>query len=643
MAASSIWKLDGAKFGYEIHDFSGIGDYGTIYNLSDSDAEQKVCFERAKRGLGAYTSAPIVIVNPLSSAGPNPAQPYVYSINSSCFKIKSQAWNGQERHSKKESVSFLVIPEGGYTKEGLNIKAGFVGTVTSTWQGITGLNPAQDKVVFTQAQDNLQGGLLQVERIRKIQPIPATPVKTEITNANPTLKSNGQEDLNSNFCVDGDNGKAPFDSAAIMVTRSIIGSDSCQGNILKEKFCVKDSSGKYSIGTEDVLCPGGCQYGACVNNSPYVWQVSTQREKQRVKYSAPKRIGYISFAWAGGDSSFNGVVGGSQIEIGNLTAGNIWRTKGFISIFDSSPSLLADMNSANEADSAGLRSILSSNSFSIKVEEETANATHRSENIVYLAIGKPEKIPTCTDSDFNSSTGESDPFIKGTVNGMRIDGQVVSMTDFCTKDNIWPSSSSTPTGPFVAEWYCKDGLVNQVLVGCDNSCMDGACLKAADDSPIVDLLPTTAQLTSGKINIAEIQIINKGHDILIHKIPLSLTYSNGVKLSSASNSIIIKKNNKTKISSINSPLSLSTGSNGESLASGTAFLANNLLVKKNETISLSVYVDVASIAPGTTEFLKVSMCPEGKFEWSDKTTGKYNLTDSAINNFTSCMPVGLFK
>jgi hypothetical protein len=83
--------------------------------------------------------------------------------------------------------------------------------------------------------------------------------------------------------------------------------------------------------------------------------------------------------------------------------------------------------------------------------------------------------PVCTDSDLNSATGQSDPFMKGFTKGMGADGKIVNMTDFCTQGNVWPSSSSTPTGPFVAEWYCDKGIVSQVLVGCDSGCVDGAC------------------------------------------------------------------------------------------------------------------------------------------------------------------------
>jgi hypothetical protein len=460
-AAGSLWKFNKGDFGYEIHDFAGVGDYGMIGNMK-SAANQIVCFDRAKRGLTPYSSAPIVIVKSLSDNSSIPAQPLVYDIDVNCFKIKIQVWPGQDETylNHKESVSFLVLPAGEYTLSGLRVKAGTVDG-TPAWQDVANLNSDQYKVLFAQAQNNTLGQILQVERIRKNQSIPTDPAKTEVINKDPELLANGQDNLSSNFCVDGDNGKSPFASAAIIATNSTNDYDSCNGAVLKEKYCKINSSGKYSIGTEDVICPGGCQFGACVNTNPTVWQVSTQREKANVVASKPKKIGFIAFGWDG-SSGFNGMVGNSQLQIGSFNAGSSWQLVRFASNFDLAPTLLVDMNTTNEIDGAGVRvKNLFNNSFFARVQEETATSIHKSENLVYLAIQRPKKeIKVSIDS-----AGVANDIVENTQknlvanivvdNSSNIERMTLNKLSFSQENYYFPRSDGNPI-LLVKAYYIAD-------------------------------------------------------------------------------------------------------------------------------------------------------------------------------------------
>jgi len=104
------------------------------------------------------------------------------------------------------------------------------------------------------------------------------------------------------------------------------------------------------------------------------------------------------------------------------------------------------------------------------------------------------KPPVCTDSDIDSNTGESDPFMMGMTTGINSLGQYGSAIDSCV-------GTST-----LIENFCLNGVTTSTSIRCAYGCISGAC-STWNIYPIITTasLPS-ANLMNGSLIIAKFNI-----------------------------------------------------------------------------------------------------------------------------------------
>src|SRR3989344_4293193 len=400
LAATSIWKRGQtpSDFGYEIHDLAAIGDYGTVYNLTHE--WKRVEFLRADRGLKPYSEyldaqgntlpPPVVIAQPLSYKGVQPAHIRIKNVTNTGFDLKIEEWGYMDGVHAKEDVGFLVWPVFSLYDgiAGFAIEAGAIET-THNWSEIKlsldfkNYLQGEEPVIFTQSQ-TYNGADPIVTRNKTVSDIPEfTPIASAACR---------DSDGGKNYYVKGITTSIDgyyYEDACLLTVITSQGSidtkvNACSGPLCKlaEGYCTTNDA----VSNIAYNCPIGCGLGACLSDK--IYQARLQEEEAKGGHIA-ETIGYIAI------KPFSGLFGGDRkVEVGTINSNNaLWTLVPFRYNFDNSPLFLANMQTFNGADTAGLRyKDLDNLKAYIKVEEEQskdAETGHVAETVGYIAISRP--------------------------------------------------------------------------------------------------------------------------------------------------------------------------------------------------------------------------------------------------------------
>src|SRR3989338_6352249 len=132
-AALTASLVDKLAFKYQSYNFLNIGEYGTLYNLTDK--WQTVKFGRA------YGQTPVVIVEPLTQFNGQPAHVRLKNITDSSFEVKVEEWAYLDGSHRAEHVNFLIIPAGSYEFGSFQVDVGRLDGVNQTWQAVSYKKP----------------------------------------------------------------------------------------------------------------------------------------------------------------------------------------------------------------------------------------------------------------------------------------------------------------------------------------------------------------------------------------------------------------------------------------------------------------------------------------------------------------------
>ena len=150
-------SLQGITQGVQRVDAQGVGQQG---QLSDIGEWGKVNVQQAnpddwdKVQLKNSYSNPVVIMQPLSSNGGDPATVRLRNISSRSFELQIDEWDYLDGGHAQESVSYLVFESGRHQlSDGLEIKVGKTSASSNGWQSVTfGSAFSRTPVIFSQTQ-----------------------------------------------------------------------------------------------------------------------------------------------------------------------------------------------------------------------------------------------------------------------------------------------------------------------------------------------------------------------------------------------------------------------------------------------------------------------------------------------------------
>ncbi len=414
LAAVSLVNLEnlykGEPLKYESYKFLELGEYGVIYNFEYKARDLKKQWQRIEYKNYNWPEVPVVIAKPLSFNGNQPAHIRLRNIDNLGFEIMIEEWAYLDKAHNPETVSVLVLRPGTWedSASGLKMEAGILQGVNQDWKEILLNESFTDKnpIIFTQAQT--YNGTDPIVTRNKI-------VDLESTTTPAVLPPLGQDLVGSCLNEELDN------------LRCVYFDESHGGPEIWTQKC----NGSAWVNME--ACLDSCSDGICTESvilKTSTFNVKVQEEEGKDSIHADETIGYVVFSKVAGQLFDSAQNRNYKMEVGTIDdVNNNFKTIPFQNYYHSAPFFIADMQTINEADPAGIRyKNLVSESVEIKIEEEQSTdreTEHVNETVGYMAISLPTilsvdaEISIATLKDLYSvgeNIGLTDPPQAGVVN-----------------------------------------------------------------------------------------------------------------------------------------------------------------------------------------------------------------------------------